>query len=294
LAAVTSTAQVRIQSDDGDDETVSLKGSGMPGDLMADVADLEVDFGTVLAPVNPAIVNRFITITNTTTQDVTLNAATLEGRDPTHFALLEQWNTGTVLSANQRATLKLGYRAPEAARSEATLVVSTTKSTSDQVLRVSLSGRAVTNFLSVTPMELDFGFVDLGVQSDPLEITLTNEAQVDRLVRVESADPAFTVDASELTRPLTPGASATFRVTFLPAKGGATSSQLRLRLQGEESADVVIELRGQGRTLQGEGGGCACGAGGGGSALLGLLGLLALRIRRLRDQKPVPIPANVR
>jgi MYXO-CTERM domain-containing protein len=169
-------------------------------------------------------------------------------------------------------------------------VVSTTKSTSDQALRVSLSGRAVTNFLSITPMELDFGFVDLGVQSDPLEITLTNEARVDRLVRVESTNPAFTVDASELTRPLTPGASAILRVTFLPTQGGSTSSQLRLRLQGEESADVVIELRGQGRTLQGEGGGCACGAGGGGSALLGLLGLLALRIRRLRDQKRVPAP----
>ena len=288
LAAVTSTAQVRIQSDDGDDETVSLKGSGMTGDLMADVADLKVDFGTVIAPVNPAAVSRFITITNTTTQDVTLNAVTLEGRDPTHFALLEQWNAGTVLSANQRATLKLGYRAPEAASSEATLVVSTTKSTSDQALRVSLSGRAVTNFLSITPMELDFGFVDLGVQSDPLEITLTNEARVDRLVRVESTNPAFTVDASELTRPLTPGASATLRVTFLPAQGGSTSSQLRLRLQGEESADVVIELRGQGRTLQGEGGGCACGAGGGGSALLGLLGLLALRSRWRRSASAAP------
>lgn len=283
LAAVTSTAQLRIQSDDGDDETVSLKGSGMPGDLVADVADLKVDFGTVLAPVNPAIVSRFITITNTTTQDVILNTPTLEGRDPTHFVLLEQWNAGTVLSANQRATLKLGYRAPEAASSEATLVVSTTKSTSDQALRVSLSGRAVSNFLSITPMELDFGFVDLGVQSDPLEITLTNEARVDRLVRVENTNPAFTVDSSELGRPLTPGASATLRVTFLPSQGGTTSSELRLRLQGEDSADVVIGLRGQGRTLQGEGGGCACGAGGGGSAVLGLLGLLALRLRWRRS-----------
>jgi hypothetical protein len=236
---------------------------------------------TVLAPSNPINVSRFITFTNTTTQDIILNAPVLEGSDPSHFELLERWPMGTVLSANQRATLKLGYRAQEAAESDATLVVSTSKSTSDQALRVSLTGRAVTNFLSVTPMELDFSFVDLGVQSDPSEITLTNEARADRLVRVENPSPVFEVDSSELTRPISPGGSATLRVTFHPAEGGASSSQLRLRLQGEDSPDVVIELRGQGRTLRGEGGACSCDSGGGGNALLALFGLVALSVRRM-------------
>ncbi|MCY1078690.1 choice-of-anchor D domain-containing protein [Archangium lansingense] len=299
LAGVSSDAQVRIRSNDGDDDSVPLKGLGMFSDLEADVENLEVDFGTVLAPSDPKNVSRFLTITNTTTQDVTLNAPVLEGPAPSHFELLEQWTAGTVLSANQRATLKLGYRAQEATNSEATLVVSTTKSTSDQALRVSLTGRAVTNFLSVTPMDLDFGFVDIGGQSDPTEITLTNEARVDRLVRVESANPAFEVEASELTSPLEPGESATLRVTFHPTEGGTSSGELRLRLQGEDSADIVIKLRGQGRTLEIEGGACSCGAGGG-NALLGLLGLVALRGRprpRVRGDEPgtkrVPNPANV-
>lgn len=279
LAGVSSNAQVRIRSDDGDDDSVPLKGLGMSSDLEADVENLEVDFGTVLAPSDPKNVSRFLTITNTTTQDVTLNAPALEGPAPSHFELLEQWKAGTVLSANQRATLKLGYRAQEATNSEATLVVSTTKSTSDQALRVSLTGRAVTNFLSITPMDLDFGFVDIGGQSDPTEITLTNEARVDRLVRVESANPAFEVDANELTSPLEPGESATLRVTFHPTEGGTSSGELRLRLQGEDSADIVIKLRGQGRTLEIEGGACSCGVGGG-NTLLGLLALVALRVRR--------------
>jgi hypothetical protein len=287
LAGVTSNAQVHIYSDD-EDESVPLKGIGMSSDLEVDVTSLAVDFGTVLAPSDPGNVSRFLTVTNKSTQDVTLKAPTLEGFNPDHFEVLEQWQAGLVLSANQRATLKVGYRAQEAASSQATLVVSTTKSTSDQALRVSLSGRTVTNFLSVTPMELDFGFVDLGGQSDPMEVTVTNEARVERLVRIQSVDPAFEVDASQLTSALQPGKSATLSVTFHPTVGGPSSSQLRLHLQGEDSADVVLELRGQGRTLQGEGGGCACGSGGGGSAVLGML-LLCLRAwRRGRASRALP------
>lgn len=282
LAGVSSHAQVRLRSDDGDDDSVPLRGTGLSSDLAADAESLQLDFGTVLAPSDPRNVSRFLTITNTTTQDVTLKAPTLEGLNSTHFEVLDQWQAGAVLSANQRATLKLGYRAQEATNSEATLVVSTTRSTSDQDLRVSLTGRAVTNFLSVIPMKLDFGFVDLGAQSDPLEITLTNEARTDRMVQVTNANSAFEVDDSEVARPLSPGASATLRVTFHPTEGGTSSSELRLQLQGENSPDVVIELQGQGRTLRGEGGACSCSSGGGGSALLGLFGLVALWVRRMR------------
>lgn len=282
LSGTTSNARVEVHSDAGDDVTVLLKGSGVSSELTVDVESLEVDFGTVLAPAQPARLARTLTLTNKSSQSIKLTAITLEGLNPDHFELVEKPQDGVTLSPNQQVALKVGYRAQEATSSDAVLSVKTLESGDQDALRIHLLGRAVTNFLAVSPMTLEFGFTDIGALSDPQEIQITNESRTEQLVRVaENSNPAFELDASALDSPLAPGASASLHVTFHPSAGGAASGELRLHLLGTDTPDVVIGLSGQGRTLQGEGGGCSCGTGGGGvAALLGLLGLVVLRTRR--------------
>lgn len=148
--------------------------------------------------------------------------------------------------------------------------------------QVKLKGERVSSILSVEPLEVDFGWVDLGQVVEPREITVTNRSSTATRVLMPEVTNAdfFTVEALEPGRELPPGGVTTLRVTLHPTQGGELAGELRLRLQGEQGTDVTLGLRGQVRALGPAGGGCSSAAGGGSALLAAWLLLLVLHARR--------------
>ncbi|WP_434391576.1 choice-of-anchor D domain-containing protein [Melittangium boletus] len=183
--------------------------------------------------------------------------------------------------------LLLTYAAKRVTLSSAVLVLELATSTSTSAeqppaARVALKGEMVSSVLLVDPMEVDFGWVDLGQTIEPREITLTNQSRTGTRVLIpEVTRPElFTVEALEPGKELPPGGTTRLRVTFHPSAAGDSTGELQLRLQGDNATDVTVGLRGQVRAFGGEGGGSyGCGATGGGHLAGAWLLLMALGLR---------------
>jgi MYXO-CTERM domain-containing protein len=274
---VLSKAALEITSSDVESPVarVTLAGKGLSTVFRA--LSRTVDFGT-LRQSDQSLTK--LVLTNDSSQPIVLKPPKIEGSQAYNFTVVSPTiePAGRTLAPGASITLELKFDTAQASISRATLVLDT--QAQERAALVLLMGRTVPSFLATDPMSVDFDWVDIGAQSEPQQITLTNQSgSPTRVSLLEEPHPAFEVDSSELSRELAPGEQATLRVTFRPAEGGSFTGDLRLRRQGETEADVSIALSGQARTLAGEGG-CACGAGSGGSALLGLLVLAVLRSRR--------------
>ncbi|HEX8702918.1 MAG TPA: choice-of-anchor D domain-containing protein, partial [Myxococcaceae bacterium] len=274
---VISKATLQIVTDDVEARvaTVGLEGQGLSSVFRA--LSSEVDFGTLRVG---EVATKTLLLTNDSTERIVLRKPTFEGAGEKNFSVLAPpiEDTGRVIEAGARLTLELKFNTAQESDSRADLVLNTDNQ--DRPARVSLRGKAVASFLEISPKRVDFGWVDLGVQSEPQQITITNKSAYAKRVTIpDNPGSFFKVDKGDLEeRDLAPGEEAVFHVSFQPAEGGSFSEELQLFLNSEAKADVSIPLTG--RTFDGEGG-CACGTGGGGaSALLGLLGLVALRFRR--------------
>jgi hypothetical protein len=259
--------------------SVDLRGQGVSS--VISVSPARLDFGTVRAPAN--VEAQSVTVLNVSSEEITLEDPLLEGRQKDHFT------SGTLtkhkLGRGESTTLLVSYGVKVAAASEATLTFRPSKPTQSEKSVVVLSGKAVASLLTVSPLTLDFGRLEVGTQSAAKTFTVTNQSSSPRLVEsVEADDPAFVVDAEELlATPIPPGKSATFTVVFQPREATAMTGEVLLTLQDEDLPEVLIALSGTGRSITAEGGGCACGSTGAGSlTALALLALMALRTRRIQ------------
>ncbi|WP_049872273.1 choice-of-anchor D domain-containing protein [Myxococcus hansupus] len=279
-ADITSKAALEFTSSDVSSPVarVNLAGKGL-STMFRDLSRT-VDFGTVRRSV---LISRKLVLTNDSTRSIVLRAATPEGAQAHHFHVIAPAfdAAGRTLAPSESVTLEIRYDTAQVATSEATLVLAVDDQ--PRAAQVALKGVTVENFLEAIPTSVDFGWGDMGVPSEPTRITLTNKSDATmRVSDVKVTNPAFELSAVNLPLELAPGEETTLSVTFRPQAGGPMTGEIQLFLQDPQSPALTIELHGQGRTLESEGGGCGCGAGGGGSALLGLVGLAALRMQRRR------------
>ncbi|MBN9686067.1 MULTISPECIES: choice-of-anchor D domain-containing protein [unclassified Corallococcus] len=275
---VTSKANLLVVTSDleSPEAQVSLSGRGLSTVFRA--LSRTVDFGTV-RQAEPAATK--VVLTNDTTQELVLMPPKVEGPQAANFVVVSPilGAEGRTLAQGDSLTLDLKYDTTVIGASKAALVLGTKDQ--ERAALVALSGVSVASFLTIEPMELDLGWVDIGATSAPRTVTLTNQsASPARLSVVSNSNPAFEIDASALDAELAPGAQTTVGVTFRGEVGGPAEGTLKLRLRGETTTEAALTLKAQARTLGGQGGGCACGTSGDGGAALALLLLLGLGLAR--------------
>lgn len=290
---VDSSAELRVSTQDPTLPLVrvQLRGSGRSSVFKG--LRRTVDFGTQRLSEQKA--PEVVSLLNESNKTVYVKGS-LQGAQAGDFTFApdaqscRQGALGIELRTGESCPLQVSYSTTRITLSQATLVLGVTTGVSgdrDTEARIALSGEKVASFMGVDPLEVDFGWVDIDETLEPRLITVTNQSSVaTRVLLPEVSNPQdFTVEALEPGRELPPAATTQLRVTFHPQGGGESTGELRLRLQGEQAADVTIALKGQVRAIGGEGGAHACGASPEGALMSGgwLLMLLALPGRRRRQ-----------
>ncbi|WP_198316727.1 choice-of-anchor D domain-containing protein [Cystobacter fuscus] len=173
--------------------------------------------------------------------------------------------------------------------SKSTLLFGTKEPLLLRSVEVQLAGKATKQILGIDQTEVDFGRVDVNANPVSKTMTITNGSSQAQRVLVsmqgQTGSPFSTnVGASGLDIPAQ--GSATFTVSFDPTDSGNVEDKVLIKLQDSSTADMVLTVKGAGRTLSGQGNGLGCSASGawGSAGVLALLALVGLRSRRRRRE----------
>lgn len=265
-------ARLKIYMDDSPaPRVVELRGEGTSSVFSMSPPVLE--FGVVRSG---SKVDKRLTITNLSDEPVTLYGPTQSYTKGEGFQILD-WGEGVPrqLDGGTSTTVQVSYGVPKQTLSEATLIFGSEPRQRRDV-EVAMTGRTIDLTVSVKPDSLDFERVDVGAPAESREVVITNNSSSAQKVDVGQSleDSPFTLEAAALANPIPAGGSTSFMVTFEPQTTSLAESEVLVRVQGTETPEVRLPVRGQGRSLTGQGGGCSFGSTGVGSA--SLLALMAL------------------
>ncbi|WP_177233603.1 choice-of-anchor D domain-containing protein [Stigmatella erecta] len=264
--------KLKIYMDDSPEpRVVELRGEGTSS--VFSMSPPELAFGVVRSG---SKVDKRLTITNMSDEPVTLYGPSQSYRTGEGFRILD-WSEGVPrqLGGGSSTTVQVSYEAPKQMLSEATLIFGS-EPRQRQGVEVAMTGRVIDLTVSVKPDSLDFERVDVGSPAESREVVITNNSSSAQKVNVQQsqADSPFTLEAAALASPIPAEGSASFTVTFAPQTTSLAESEVQVWVQGAETPEVRLPVRGQGRSLTGQGGGCSFGSTGVGSA--SLMALMAL------------------
>ena len=260
---------------DTSDATVHLTSLGISTAMS--VSPSSIDFGTTHPGAATAPVA--VTISNLSSDPISLLDATVAGATPGDFTVT---SVAGAIPAGGSATAMVTYDPAAPATSLATLDFATQDSAIPDAL-VSVDGHGLAAFVVVDHGALDFGSIEVGGESGTRTVTIKNVATAPvTIASVTSSDPQFAVDASAITGPLQPGATATFTVTFGPTAEGSASSTAAITLAGATGPEVTVALTGTGASRPSTGGCSTSGGDGGAGAILMMLAVGAIRRRHQR------------
>jgi hypothetical protein len=291
-AGIASASLLKITSDapkapdagaDLPEGLVKLRGEGLSSVFKS--LPSSVDFGTIRETEQSA---QLVEFTNDSSETIHLLPPILEGTRAADFRVtfLEKvGDTPTMeVPSGGRITMKIEFDPQAVTVSDVSLRLATTAQ--ERAATIALKGKAVTRFLEVDPLSVEFMATPTGEQGETKPITLTNQSDSKARISVlKKPSQAFILDESPLSEELPAGGSVTLSVTFSPTVKGLAQEELTLRLQRVEpmgrdiQTDVAIQLKGEGQEIIPEGGGCSSGASGTGALWAGGL-LVALATRR--------------
>ncbi|WP_395850265.1 choice-of-anchor D domain-containing protein [Cystobacter fuscus] len=265
-----------------DPVTVTLSGEGIPAVLSIEPAAL--DFGGVRA--GNARRGQLV-FKNLGSDPITLDEPQVLYSVGTSFEISPNPLKGVSIKAGESLVVDVDYKPKTGTdiSSETRLGIKTSTPSMSQSLEVSFKGKSTQRILNVDPGSLDFDRVDVNGTKASQTVTVRNISSQLQLavVTVNGANGPFGVVTDGLTSGIPAQGSATFTVTFDPEVAGEVEDHVSIRLQDATEAEVLLPVKGSGRTLVGRGTGCSSGSAELGSAgLLGLLALLGLRVRRRR------------
>jgi Transmembrane protein 131-like N-terminal/HYDIN/CFA65/VesB-like, Ig-like domain/Abnormal spindle-like microcephaly-assoc'd, ASPM-SPD-2-Hydin len=263
-------ATLTIASDEpsGAPATVALTGVGVS--TLLTVSPTVIDFGTIKAPGSSGVA-RTITITNGGGDALTLVDAALSGATPSAFTMD---SAAGLLAPGASKTLHVTFSAAAAADYAATATFGATDG-AVPAATVTMTGKAVSSLITVSPSTIDFGPVTVGANA-ARAVTVTNQTGAPlRLSAVASSSADFTVADADTTNDIAPGGTTSFHVTFAPAAAGAESGHVDVSIGGGGATpEQMIMVAGTGQAAPGDlgtvvvdgGGGCSCSFGGGARA----------------------------
>gem|GEM_PF-886240 len=262
---------------------VALHGQGISSVLS--VRPSPLDFGTVRTGSSKR--EQPLTIANLSSEPITLSEPDVVGTG-VPFLFDKAALQGLTIAPGSSIIVTVGYQPSVETLSEFTVSMGTTSPPRPRSLDFQMKGRATNRLLTVDPISLDFGRVDVSDPIEPRVITVENKsAQQQRVVvKLKNVEgTAYTMDARGLGDPIPAAGSATFTIAFQPQKAGSEENEVQVWLQGEAEAEAIIPVIGHGRQLSGQGGGCSSSTLElGSSGMLALLALVALGARRRRRE----------
>jgi hypothetical protein len=179
-----------------------------------------------------------VTLTNTGTETLDISGISVSG------SFSERTDCGSSLSAGRHCTITVIFHATRLGNSYGNVTITDNAASSPQTLALTGVGTGVT----ISPGGLAFGPQNVGTNSSPQTITLTNHLSGEA-VPIYSAgihgrsSPSFTEESTCGTS-VAAGASCTFSVTFNPLSKGAKAATLEIRYGG---GGYPVELTGTGQ-----------------------------------------------
>ncbi|HEV2382043.1 MAG TPA: choice-of-anchor D domain-containing protein [Terriglobia bacterium] len=201
----------------GTPQAATLTGVGIQG--LPIFSPTSLAFSTQL--INTTSPAQTVTLTNTGSASLTITRMNATGP----FA---QTNTcGSSVAVGAKCTITVTFTPTSGGTPTGSVTVSDNGPASPQT--VSLTGTAT--ILSVSPLALGWGTVNLGTSGSPQVVTLINKGtySVGSLsASITGTDPSDFSDTTACEMSLSPAASCTYSVTFTPSVSGARTASLSI------------------------------------------------------------------
>jgi hypothetical protein len=201
-----------------------------------------IDFGSVVVH---SVLSRTVTVTDCTNLDVVATPS-LHGPEASLFTLSE--TEPFVVQAQTTVSVTVSY-APDTISTLDSASILFSFNTGNSVV-VSLMGWAVQSGLQITPMPLDFGFVQAGA-SETRTLRLTNVGNVSvmlpaAVIANPGTPPAFSIpDGGWTGGTLAPGESVDLPVSFAPPQAARFEGEIDFTFS-DSSNEIPIALVGYG------------------------------------------------
>jgi hypothetical protein len=207
------------------------------------------DFGYV--QVGSPTAPRPVTVTNNGTAVLTISNIAFLGPDAADFfPLIADDCEGKSLNPGQSCTVWVRYRPLTTGTSEAYLTYFTDLAGSPHA--VALYGVGISPVLTISPIQLNFGNLQVGSVSAPYSVTVTNSSNGP--ITLDLTGP-FTGDFELVGQlcddnTLAPGGTCTFSITFRPQSTGVQTDEVDIDIE-PGAVDFEVDLVGVGTTPNG-------------------------------------------
>ncbi len=233
------TANLRIETVDGNVTIVSLEGTGNGPEV--GVSDDDTDFGDVGTGDNAT---ESVRISNYGTQPLDIENATLDGGDDDQFTVTDAPST---VAPNSDESVTVKFEAEDAGNYSTALDIAHNDSASE-TQRVDLNATAVAPSADADPRNIDFGNVSVG-ETVTGNITVTNlhtslsnlSVESTSMVGEDAAD--FEVNkSSDAPFKIAPGDSQDIQVDFSPSKPAGEKKKAQLQIMSNAGNDPQMDV----------------------------------------------------
>ncbi len=219
--------------------TINLNGNGVAAGSTLGANPGSFDFSNVLVGSSSS---KSITLTNSGNKTITIGSITAAGAGFSASGVA----AGQTIASGGTATLVASFAPAKAGAASGTVTITSTATNSPLV--IALSGTGTQGALSANPASIDFGNVPVG-NTATVNVTLTNAGTANVSISTASASGTGFSMSTLSPQTLTPGATATFTVTFGPKAAGSASGNVSIASTAPGSP-LAIALTGSGSATQ--------------------------------------------
>ncbi|MGB2678563.1 MAG: choice-of-anchor D domain-containing protein [Candidatus Acidiferrum sp.] len=215
---------------------VALAGTGVASALQLTASPVSLSFGSIATGTSTA---QSVTVTNTGNSSVTVSQISESG---TGFSVAG-FTVPLTLAAGKSTTFSVTFAPATAASLSGSVTITSTATNSPAT--IALSGTGIQSQISVTPANVSFGNVTVGV-SNTQSITIRNAGTANLSVtQAVLAGTGFTLSGLTVPLAVAPGGSSVFTIGFTPASASSFTGSLTL-VNNTANSPLVVALTGTG------------------------------------------------
>ena len=206
--------------------SVALSGTGV-NPPTASVSPTTISFGN--QPIGADSPVQTVTVTNTGGTTLHVNSLTMSG-DADFFIVINSCVNGTGVAPGDSCTIQMEFQPKNAGPGSATLTIGS--DAANGPVAVSTTGTGVQPaMVSISPSGLNFGNQNVGTQSQPQTVTVTNTGSL--ALHVSSLVPGGDADFSVLSSncvgiAVAPGGTCAIQMVFAPKSAGSGLATLNI------------------------------------------------------------------
>ncbi len=245
-------AELHIDSDDPTKPTVKviLSGSGIDINYPNITVDKQqIDFGIVKVGTESA--SQSLTVSNSGSSLLVISDVKTDGANAADFVIKSDDCKGKSIVPSSSCKINIVFKPQTAGNAIALLKISSNDpDTPDYSVNLYGTGRAPGGpAIDVKPLNLDFGKVNVGVESSPLDIVITSVGDSDLSISSENITGDyrnFRIAFDNCGVKLPPSQSCKISISFVPKSSGAKSATLQIGSNDPINSVVNVNLSGEG------------------------------------------------